>query len=63
MFSAVGGTHGPTKAAREQFEIGAEQFGEIEEDLFKLLDEELEAFEKKLDKADIPWTPGRDLPE
>ena len=63
MFSAVGGTHGPTKAAREQLEIGAEQFAEIEEDLFKLLDKELEAFEKKLDKADIPWTPGRDLPE
>ncbi|QEG24377.1 VPS10 domain-containing protein [Mariniblastus fucicola] len=63
LFGGMRGTYGITKAAKEQYEIGVEQFEEIEEDLFKLLDEELEAFEDEVDEAGIPWTPGRDLPE
>ncbi len=30
LYSGLSGTHGPTKAAVEQFEIGKKQFGEIE---------------------------------
>ena len=40
-----------------------DRFEEIQGDLFKLLDEELEAFEEEVDAAGIPWTPGRDLPK
>ena len=63
MFGGMRGTYGLTKAAKEQYEIGVEEFGEIEGDLFKLLDEEIEAFEDEVDEAGIPWTEGRDLPE
>ena len=63
LSSATGGTQGPTQQARQQFKIGVEEFAEIEKDLYKLLDRELEAFEDKLDRADIPWTKGRDLPK
>jgi hypothetical protein len=63
MFSAMSGTYGPTKTAKEQFQIGVESFGEIEADLVQLIDEEMEAFEDSVDEAGIPWTTGRDLPE
>ena len=63
LFGSMRGTYGPTKAAKEQYDIGVEEFEEIKDDLFKLLDEELEAFEDEVDEAGIPWTPGRDLPE
>ena len=61
MFGSLRGTHGPTKTTREQFKIGQEQFKEIESDLLKLIGDEMEAFEKAVDKAGIPWTKGRDL--
>ena len=63
MFSGMRSTYGITKAAKEQYKIGVEEFEEIQEDLFKLLDEELEAFEDEVDAAGIPWTKGRDLPK
>ena len=63
IFGSMRGTYGITKAAKEQYEIGVEEFEEIQGDLFKLLDEELEAFEEEVDAAGIPWTPGRDLPK
>ena len=63
MFGSMRGTYGVTKAAKEQYEIGVEEFDEIKGDLFKLLDEELEAFEDEVDEAGIPWTEGRDLPQ
>ena len=63
IFGSMRGTYGITKAAKEQYKIGVEEFEEIQGDLFKLLDEELEAFEEEVDAAGIPWTPGRDLPK
>ena len=63
MFGGMRGTYGITKSTKEQYEIGVKEFEEIREDLFKLLDEELEAFEDEVDEAGIPWTQGRDLPE
>ena len=63
IFGSMRGTYGITKAAKEQYKIGVEEFEEIQGDLFKLLDEELEAFEDEVDEAGIPWTQGRDLPE
>ena len=63
MFGGMSGTYGITKATKEQYEIGVKEFEEIRGDLFKLLDEELEAFEDEVDEAGIPWTKGRDLPK
>lgn len=54
LFSAIGGTHGPTKTSKEQWEIGKQQFEEIEADLQKLVGKEFEAFEKQIDKANVP---------
>lgn len=63
LFGGMRGTYGVTKAAKEQYDIGVEEFEEIKDDLFKLLDEEIEAFEDQVDEAGIPWTSGRDLPK
>ena len=63
MFSAVSGTYGPTETAIEQYEIGLEQFEEIEDDLRTLIEDELESYEEKLDEAGIPWTKGRNIPK
>ena len=63
LMSAMSGTYGITKTAKQQYRIGVEQFKSIEKDLFRLLDNEIEAFEDAVDKAGIPWTPGRDLPK
>lgn len=62
LFDSLGGTYGGTKAGRQQFEIGKELFEEIEPGLKKLITSEMDAFEKTLDKAGIPWTSGRRLP-
>ena len=62
LMSGMSGTHGLTKTAKQQYQIGVEQFESIEKGLFGLLDDEIEAFEDEVDKAGIPWTPGRDLP-
>ena len=63
LMSGTSGTHGFTKTAKQQYRIGVEQFEGIEEELFELLDDEIEAFEDEVDKAGIPWTPGRALPK
>ena len=63
IFGSMRGTYGITKAAKEQYWIGVEQFSEIEDGLVKLIEDEMEAFEDEVDEAGIPWTEGRDLPE
>ena len=62
LFGSLQGTHGPTQSTRQQFEIGKQQYAEIEDELRKLIGDEMEAFEAAVDKAGIPWTPGRRLP-
>lgn len=54
LFSTMGGTHGPTATSNEQWEIGKEQFEEIEDELLKLIGEEFDAFEKLVDDAEVP---------
>ena len=61
--SGMSGTHGLTETAKQQYQIGVEQFESIEKELIGLLDDEIEAFEDEVDKAGIPWTSGRDLPQ
>jgi hypothetical protein len=54
LYSAVSGTHGPTQAASEQFEIGKAQFEQMEPALKKLLGQEFGSLEKAIDAAKIP---------
>ena len=63
LMNGMSGTYGITKTARQQYRIGVKQFESIEEQLFQLLDSEIEAFEDQVDEAGIPWTRGRDLPK
>lgn len=56
LFGTISGTYGPTKTAREQWQIAKEQFEEIEGDLRKLVGSETEAFMKQIDQAYIPRT-------
>jgi hypothetical protein len=54
LSSALSGTHGPTKAAMEQYEIGKKQFEEIESKIEKLLDRDFPSLESAIDAAKIP---------
>jgi hypothetical protein len=62
FFGTLGGTHGPTKTTKDQWQIAKTQWEEIEADLLNLIGDEMEAFEKAVDEAGIPWTTGRDQP-
>ena len=54
LSSALSGTHGPTKEALEQYEIGKLQFNAIEPKIKKLLDKEVPALQGQIDAARIP---------
>jgi hypothetical protein len=56
-------TTGPTSTQRKNYEIVAEQFGELLVDLRKLVEKDLVRLERNLEKAKAPWTPGRRIPE
>ena len=51
---ALSGTHGPTKAALEQLEIGKKQLDKIEPKINRLLKKDLPALERAIDTAKIP---------
>lgn len=59
LYGGLRGTHGPTKTTRQQWEIGKQQFEELEADLLQLIGEDMEAFLRSVDDAGIPWTRGR----
>jgi hypothetical protein len=44
-------------------EIAADQFTDLEPQIRQLLEVDLPAFEARLERAGVPWTPGRPLPE
>lgn len=50
----MSGTYGPTQTTREQWKIGREQFEEIEANLNQLLDVQIDAFEKRVEQANVP---------
>lgn len=54
LSGAMSGTYGPTQTTREQWKIGKEQFEEIEADLNQLLDVEIDAFEERVEQANVP---------
>jgi photosystem II stability/assembly factor-like uncharacterized protein len=55
-------TYGPTKTHREQYDIGAKHFKKVRGELDQLLKKQYAPLLKDLDKAGVPWTPGRPLP-
>lgn len=55
-------TSAPTGTQRVNYEIVAEEFGSVLQELKKILAEDVAAVEKLLDKVGAPYTPGR-LPD
>ncbi len=60
---SLNSTYGPTQTHRQAYAIAAEEYQELRAGLASLIDEDLARLEKKLDKARIPWTSGRAIPE
>ena len=56
-------TYGPTETHRRDYEIGREQYEDVAGDLKKLIEADFMKLKQKLDKAGVPWTPGRSLPK
>ena len=54
LSSAASGTHGPTESDLQQYEIGKQQFEEIEPTLKELLNRDFEALESAIETANIP---------
>ncbi len=55
-------TYGPTPHHRRNFEIASEELAEVRKRLAQLINVDLEALERKLEAAGVPWTPGRSVP-
>ena len=56
-------SHGPTGTHRQQFEVASEQLTQILKQLRPIVEKQIPALNKRLEKADAPWTPGRSLPK
>jgi hypothetical protein len=55
-------TYGPTPTHRRSLEIAEEELAKLRERLNAVLEQRLPAFEKRLEAAGAPWTPGRPVP-
>jgi photosystem II stability/assembly factor-like uncharacterized protein len=64
--TVVGGqwsnTSAPTETQRQQLAVATDLFGAMVEDLRQLVDVEIPALEDRLERAGVPWTPGRGVP-
>ncbi len=54
--------YGQTPANRQQFAIAEEEYAEIYRELEDLVNGQFNALQEDLEKAGVPWTPGRGLP-
>jgi hypothetical protein len=55
-------TYGPTPTHRRSLEIAEAELAGVRERLNGLLEQRLPAFERKLEAAGAPWSPGRPVP-
>lgn len=55
-------TYGPTPTHERAVEIAEQELTSIRDEINRLVEEELPAYEAKLDAAGVPWTPGRSIP-
>ncbi len=62
LYGTMTNLYGVTKTQRQQFQIATEEYDAAIENIQKLLDVEVPAFNTKLDEAGVPWTPSRGLP-
>ena len=60
--SGAWSTYGPTPTHRRSLEIAEQEFASVRARLTAVLEQRLPAFEKKLEQAGAPWTPGRPVP-
>jgi hypothetical protein len=56
-------TSAPTGTQREQYRFAGEAFERVLPELRALVEEDIPAFEARLDDAGAPWTPGRRVPD
>jgi photosystem II stability/assembly factor-like uncharacterized protein len=54
-------TYGPTPTHRRSLEIAEQELASLRERLNRVLEERLPAFERELEKAGAPWTPGEPI--
>ena len=60
-FAADSGAYGPTPLQRESLAIGRRLYDDVAAQLTKLVDVEYAALKDALDRAGVPWTPGRGI--
>lgn len=56
-------TYGPTPMHRENLEIAREEFAEVRTALTRIVETKLPELQERLEAADVPWTPGRGVPQ
>ncbi len=56
-------TYGPTKTQRREFQIAHLEYEQMAAKLKKLVEVDFVKLQHKLDKAGVPWTPGRQIPK
>jgi hypothetical protein len=56
-------SYGPTNSHRRSYEIAAEEYSALLEDLKKLVEQDVAQLGQKLEAAGAPWTPGRGIPQ
>ena len=56
-------TYGPTPTHVQSLQIAEDLFVDVEARLDTILDEQLPALREQLDEQDVPWTPGRGVPD
>jgi hypothetical protein len=56
------GAYGPTPTHRRSLAIAEEEYAGIYRELDKLVNADFKALQGALERAKVPWTPGRGLP-
>jgi len=62
-FGSTQTTAGPTKTHRRQYELAAQQFGELLGSMRELIEVDIQRLEDAMEAAGAPWTPGRKIPD
>jgi hypothetical protein len=62
-FGSAYSTYGPTATQRRSFAIATEEYESIRDRLNTLVTERIPDFERRLQSAGAPWTPGSAVPE
>ena len=55
--------YGPTKTHLGEYDIARDRYDEAAKRLKKLIEVDFVKLQQKLDEADVPWTPGRRIPQ